>query len=103
MQKRNNAIKPSKEFCDGILVAIEELRAWRELKISVFNHIEYTNREDALRELKNTLNLLETIESKLRAVLGESPSDIFRTLIEYSKRKEQLLKSSNTITQKESL
>jgi len=67
------------------LFAAEEVAKWRELHIRNYRECPTTDPKGALRELKNTLNLLGVIESGFLKKAGFSAEYIFRQSCERTK------------------
>jgi hypothetical protein len=66
---------------DGLKEAVKEVQGWRSLQIKAHALGGFKYPEEALREHKNTLNLLGVIESKLRKASGEDSKEVFRDMI----------------------
>lgn len=70
--------------------AIEEVQGWRSLTIKAHNECKYIDPKEALREVKNKLNLLGVIESKLRTKSGQDPIKVFKDMKIRSEQQENL-------------
>lgn len=82
------SIRTMNGFRDGVRFAVEEVQGWRALTIKAHNECRYVDPKEALREVKNKLNLLGVIESKLRCASGEVPTAVFHSMIAREKTEE---------------
>lgn len=65
--------------------AVWEIMEWRELKIRAFRTTKTTDPDSSRRECQNTLNLLDTIITKLRKLSGEDPAHVFQDMRTWDK------------------
>ena len=64
--------------------AAEQVRDWMRLHIKAHAQGGFTYPEEALREHKNTLNLLGTILSQFRKKAGHDSKEVFKELVMWS-------------------
>lgn len=73
------------EYQKGLNDAVWEIREWRELVIHAFKTCPTTDPKSSRRECQNTLNLLDTIVSKLRKKAGENPAHVYQDMCTWEK------------------